>query len=43
MTDFIKNNVLLVALLAIVIYQQFLLNDLLHTATWNEHAILQTG
>jgi hypothetical protein len=42
MVDFIKNNVLLIALLAIVIYQQFLLNDLLDLAYWNESAILDT-
>jgi hypothetical protein len=40
--NYIKNNVLLIALLAIAIYQQFLLNDLLSLARYNELAILQT-
>ena len=42
MANYIKNNALLIALLAIVIYQQFLLNDLLDSAYWNESAILDT-
>ena len=42
MVDFIKNNVLLIALLAIVIYQQFLLNELLYMAHRNDSTIVET-